>query len=593
MSAETLPGPQPTDPHAEHRRPLPAGAPSRIGRYEVLREIGTGSFGRVYYAHDPRLRRYVAVKVPKEQLPPDRHEKFLEEGRTIAGILHENICPVYDADVDGEIPFIVMRYVAATLDEVLKRGQLAPERAIGFAIQVAHALDAAHAKGVIHRDLKPSNLLYDEGSGQLLLADFGIARFLDGASATTGGGKGTPLYMAPEQWDPQAFGEITARTDVYSLGALLYQMLAGVPPFEGTQYQLLNQHMNKHPVPLVARRRELDQRCDTICNKAMEKLPTNRFPTARAFAEALDACLRNAMTDTGVFQPFLPVARQQSRRPSTLPEGARVPNAGEQLRVALNSSVSMTFCWVPGGECQLGAPSSERALVAGLSEHERDSYRGTLITAGFWLAKYPVTQEEWYAVADVVWYGRGAGRFQHNGPRASALVGVRDTRRFPIENVSWIDCSNLLDRLNRDVAPPLGAGMRVKFALPHEDEWEYACRGGLGNHRLFYFGNELNGTNANCDGREPLGTTTEGPFLGRPTEVGSYEAVAPHPWGLCDMHGNVWEWCENLFEDTSSRVLRGGAWDCKAEDCRTARRFRSRQSYSFDNCGLRLCLRPC
>ena len=591
MSAETLPGPQPTDPHAEHRRPLPAGAPSRIGRYEVLREIGTGTFGRVYYAHDPRLRRYVAVKVPKDALPPDRHEKFLNEGGTIAGILHENICPVYDADVDGGMPFIVMRYVATTLDEVLKRGPLAPQRAISFVVQVARALEAAHAKGVIHRDLKPSNLLYDEGSGQLLLADFGIAHFLDAASAT-GGGKGTPLYMAPEQWDPEAFGKITERTDVYSLGALLYQLLAGVPPFEGTQYQLLNQHVNKRPVPLVMRRSELDPRCDTICNRAMEKLPANRFPTARAFAEALEGCLRNAMTESNIFQP-IPVVRQRHPRTLTLPEGARIPRPGEQCRVALNQFVSITFCWVPGGECQLGAPASELAFTGGRAEHESEGHRGTFATAGFWLGKFPVTQFEWFTVYGPTLRESKPSCFQERGSRGAALGEVRSTNLLPVENVSWNDCRNLLERLNRDFKPPSELGMLAKFALPHEDEWEYACRGGMGNHQLFSFGNELNGTRANCDGRAPLGTTTEGPFLGRPTEVGSYEEVAPHPWGLCDLHGNVWEWCENLFEDTNSRVLRGGAWDSKPEDCRTARRFRSASSYRFDNCGLRLCLRPC
>lgn len=194
---------------------------------------------------------------------------------------------MYDADVTNGTPFIVMRFVAATLDELLKPGPLPPGRAVAFALHIARALEAAHTKGVIHRDLKPTNLLYDAGTDALLLTDFGIARVLDSATVTSGSSKGTPLYMAPEQWEPDSeFGKISVRTDVYSLGCLLFQMLVGKPPFEGSQYQLLNQHMRKVPQLVSKARADLSTDFDELCSRAMEKLQERRFASANEFARA-------------------------------------------------------------------------------------------------------------------------------------------------------------------------------------------------------------------------------------------------------------------------------------------------------------------
>ena len=158
------------------------------------------------------------------------------------------------------------------------------------------------------------------------------------------------------------------------------------------------------------------------------------------------------------------------------------------------------------------------------------------------------------------------------------------------------DCLNFLAKLND---PTKGAelvrvfGKRGKFVLPHEDEWEFACRGGKGNRRPYYFGDELNGKQANCDGTVPFGTATPGPYKKRTTAVGEYEKVSPHPWGLCDMHGNVYQWCENNYNEDpkNGRVVRGGSWGGDARGCRAAARLRRPPGIRSDFLGCRVCFR--
>jgi tRNA A-37 threonylcarbamoyl transferase component Bud32 len=281
------------DPHAAHRRVLPLGTPRTVGRYETLRLLGGGSFGRVYLAFDPEIERYVAVKMPI--LPPGSHREFLREARIVAQLHHPNICPVYDVGVQNDLPFIVMRYVdGGTLENVLAHGLLNSSKALRIAGQIARGLDAAHARGVFHRDLKPANVLYDEAASELLLTDFGVARWTEGATATTGGIKGTPAFMAPEQWGPGGmFGDISARTDVYSLGVLLFQLLTGAAVFPGTSPpEQMFAHCFTEPRRPSEVRPGLDPRLNDLVLKALAKKPAERHASAREFADAIAAYLR-------------------------------------------------------------------------------------------------------------------------------------------------------------------------------------------------------------------------------------------------------------------------------------------------------------
>jgi formylglycine-generating enzyme required for sulfatase activity len=160
-----------------------------------------------------------------------------------------------------------------------------------------------------------------------------------------------------------------------------------------------------------------------------------------------------------------------------------------------------------------------------------------------------------------------------------------------VEQVSWNDSRKFLGKLNERDGIEKVFGKGGKFVLPHEDQWEYACRSGKGNKQAFYFGHELNGTQANCDGNFPYGTNKKGDCKDRTTEVGRYARDWPHPWGLCDMHGNVWQLCDNNYEqtDTNSRVLRGGSWSSFALYCRSAFRLMIVPDARSDNVGFRVC----
>ena len=255
------------------------------------------------------------------------------------------------------------------------------------------------------------------------------------------------------------------------------------------------------------------------------------------------------------------------------------PLPGEAVEVEVAKGVKMTFCWIPEGKATLGSPSSEKCRS--VEETERE-----FTTKGFWMGKYPVTQAEWEAVM-----GNNPSGFSKGGRFKEQVAGV-DTNRFPVDSVSWNDCQDFLKKANQKWKMP--AAMRQgRLALPHEDQWEYACRGGKGNEQPFYFGKELNGTLANVDGSNPYGARTTGPFLDRTSEVGRYERAAPHPWRLCDMCGNVWQWCENIHEDwNEQRVLRGGSWYMPAAMARSAGRFRDLPDFRYFGNGFRVVVLP-
>jgi serine/threonine protein kinase len=579
MSDETTP----RTPDGKFGDSVPTGTDPTIGRYRLERMLGNGAFGRVYLAFDPEIERHVAIKTPI--LAPDSHRAFLREARAIADIHHENVCPVYDVGTHQDVPYIVMRFVrGGTFADLIERAPPKIDDALKYVTQIANGLEVAHARGVVHRDLKPANVLYDEATDTLLLTDFGLARWFDSGAASTGGIKGTPNYMPPEQWGPNGpFGPISPRTDVYSLGVILYRLLTGVLPFTGSILELLTQHCQVPPRRPSEVKPGLDPRFDALCLTALAKQPCDRYESAKAFAQAVT----NFRTGSG--SGLIPVPGPVTPKPGTtmelsLPLGLK--------RAYFPRGLKMVFCWIPAGECRLGSPPAEQKAVAEQSADsddwlaaERESARGVYKSTGFWLGKFPVTQAEWYALT-----GGEPSYFRRGGKDGNLIAGL-DTMPFPVEGVSWdMICGRggFLEKLNAVSGIEKVLGKVGRFALPHEDDWEYASRGGRGNSQPFYWGGEIDGTQANVDGGRPFGTKRPGPNLKRPTAVGTYEAAFPHPWGLCDMHGNVWEWCANLYERTTNRVLRGGAWNLNGRSARAAARYGFSPSLHRNSFGFRV-----
>lgn len=268
--------------------------PASIGRFKILSILGEGGFGTVYKARDPQLDREVAIKVPKVAVLGSDFdaERFLREAKTAARLRHPNICPVYEVGMENERLFIVMAFVEGqTLADHLKaRKSPMPPRQIAKLVQrLALALQAAHDKGIVHRDLKPSNVLIDRERSDVIITDFGLARrpAQPGAVETQSGIiMGTPAYMAPEQ----ARGEVRAigpRTDVYSLGVILYELLSGRRPFGGTVGEVIGQVIHVEPEPPSKVRPDADPRLEAICLKAMAKDPAARYGSMRELADAL------------------------------------------------------------------------------------------------------------------------------------------------------------------------------------------------------------------------------------------------------------------------------------------------------------------
>jgi tetratricopeptide (TPR) repeat protein len=299
----------------------PGGLPfTHLGRFEVRREIGAGSCGVVFLAYDPQLRREVALKVPHATalLSPLLRERFLREARAAAGLSHPNIVGVYEAGEAGPVCYLAAQYwpgpsLAAWLAARTEAVPIAD--AARLVATLAAAVQHAHLRGVLHRDLKPANILLEGARGEgrgtreeetglsgpsplvprpspLLpkITDFGLAKLLtgdDGTQTQTGAILGTPHYMAPEQAQGKR-AEVGPAADVYALGAILYELLTGRPPFVGdTVLETLEQVRATEPLPPSGLRRNLPRDLETICLRCLEKDPGKRYPSAGALAEDL------------------------------------------------------------------------------------------------------------------------------------------------------------------------------------------------------------------------------------------------------------------------------------------------------------------
>ncbi len=256
-------------------------------RYRIQRELGQGGMAKVFLAHDLKYERAVAVKVLRPELAAEvGAARFLREIQIAARLHHPHILPLYDSDQTDGLVYYVMPYIEGeTLRQRLARERQLPiSDALQIAREVADALSYAHSCNVVHRDIKPANILLD--AGHALVADFGIARAIGTGETSTGHIVGTPAYMSPEQ--VEGVTSIDGRSDIYSLGCVLFEMLVGEPPFRGTTVLSVIANRISAPVPSPRAYRELvPEAVDAAVRKAMAMLPADRFSTALQFAEAL------------------------------------------------------------------------------------------------------------------------------------------------------------------------------------------------------------------------------------------------------------------------------------------------------------------
>ncbi len=292
--------------------------PRQIGKYDVVDRLGSGAFGVVYRCRDAALERTVAVKVLSTAGPADPGllERFQRESRAAARISHPHIVPIYEAGLEGDRPYLVMEHVEGqSLDRLIGSPRLTLETALRVIFHLAQALQAAHEQGVIHRDVKPANVLIDH-EGRPKLTDFGLARLATdpGGLSRSGDLLGTPRYMSPEQV-LLGHGEVDCRTDIYSLGAVMYEMLTGVPAADGpTAMAVLRKISDEEPVPLRDLRPQIPEEVAAICRRMMAKDRDLRYATAGAVAGDIQAFMLRKMLGTPEIEMLAGLPAPRPRR---------------------------------------------------------------------------------------------------------------------------------------------------------------------------------------------------------------------------------------------------------------------------------------
>ena len=542
--------------------PRVQGHPTLARRWQLLRCLGRGGMGVVYLARHTTLGQLAAVKCLRPEYAEDRGflSRFRREAQVAARIHHAHMVGVRDFDDQGPLVHLVLEFIEGrTLRRLLREeGPLELAQALRLTQEIAAGLAAAHAAEIIHRDLKPDNVLVD-ASGRARVTDLGLAKDLgqqrtDLTVAGTRGG--TPGYMSPEQWTALALAD--QRSDVWALGATLYFLLVGkdaIPADELAESRTVDLPF-PDPCALVP---GLPRSAGLLVRRLTSSNPEDRPQDAGEALELLasltPAILRAAEVRA---QPEARCPAGWSVRDAQPPPGAAAQEPGPARKAGwawrvVEPQSGASFLLVEPGEFELGSPPEE-------GEADERPRRRVILTRPFYLAEAPLTQAQWVRLE-----GANPSRFQDDS--------------LPVERISWEDCVRVC--------------ARYELRLPTEAEWEYACR--AGTNTTWSTGAALGADQANV---APPGAEDD-PAL-KTTPSGSFP---PNPWGLLDMHGNVWEWCSDVYDahyyssaapvdprnphGGERRVLRGGCFRQEANAARSAQRGHAREAFAAAGIGLR------
>jgi len=346
--------------------------PTRLGPYEIRGTIGAGGMGVVYLAWDARLHRSVAVKTlhPAFAVDAVARERFLREARAAAAVSHPNVTQIHDIGEDEGRPYFAMEYLEGqSVQELLdERGSIAPDLAVSIARQAAAGLKAAAERGIVHRDVKPSNLFLAK-DGTLKVTDFGLAKQLLADSKLTSDGQffGTPNYISPEQ---AGGGRADARSDIYSLGATLYEMVSGRPPFLGdSPVSVVMQHL-RDPVPPVRQSNPaVPVPVATLIHKMLSKSPSARPQDYDDLIRHLDR------TATTISAPAAIIAPQAARRDGADPSVHRPAGRIAAYCILGVSAIAVVGIWMKPGDAASTVPAPAAAPAAAVGRTEPATFR--------------------------------------------------------------------------------------------------------------------------------------------------------------------------------------------------------------------------
>ncbi|MEQ9235347.1 SUMF1/EgtB/PvdO family nonheme iron enzyme [Coleofasciculus sp. E2-BRE-01] len=550
-----------------------SGQPLKQGKYIIDQLLGCGGFGVTYRAKDSASGKLVAIKTLNisQQFKPNFNqiqEKFLNEALCLARCQHPHIVEVYPQlfQEDG-VWCMVMDYIDGQdlASYRQSRGRLLEAEALEIIKQVGEALIYVHQQGFLHRDVKPKNILLRQDSLSVVLIDFGLAReFIPGEEQSLTNW-GTECFAPIEQYERR--GNFGAYTDVYALAATLYFVLTGELPYSATIRQQGN-------IPLVPPKHHNPQISDRVNNailKGMELEPQSRPQTVQEWLMLLSS-------------PQLSVFHFEVITVDATGEIInRCYHDTHYFVEALDNEISLEMIAIPGGEFLMGSPETEEG------RRDTENPQHLVKLSSFYMGKYPITQAQWQLSTTLPEVNQALN------PNPSSLKG----KNRPVEQISWNDAVEFCARLSQKTGR--------MYRLSSEAEWEYACR--AGTTTPFYFGETITPELANFNGSFTYAAAPKSIYHRQSTDVGSFP---PNAFGLYDMHGNVWEWCADLWHSnyrgapsdgrvwngaennqfgfmSRFRVLRGGSWVSRPKQCRCASRLNGNlDDWSLFNFGLRV-----
>ena len=593
----------PSDSYVNHlsppyRRPVPMHIKKLLSDHRIMHLIGSGGFANVYEGTNIDGLA-IAVKVPQvkfdETVDSTVLKKFSSEAEIWEKLEHENIVGIYESGI-RPVPYIAMELMdGGSLKQLMENHKLTVGEAVQIMQQVLKGLSYAHRMASVHRDLKPDNILFTS-DGVAKITDWGIGKFMASTSKSKSLGiKGTLDYCSPEQFNKRQYGKIDWQTDIFQVGVMFYEMVTGTNPFAGEDMaDCMGKVLMFEPEPPSSLIPEISEELDEVIMGAIEKKKDDRWKSG-------DVMLSELRSVTGKKKKRLlkPKTEEWDVPPPPKEERNTCPECGNLIgfdnKKLRCKNCRKFFCetcegWIDktsaykGYKVKVGYPYCEdcyekevdgkkRTIEVHIKKKGSEKWRKMgedrvnsigmkfkkIPGKSYYMGKYAVTQKEWKSVMGATpWKGKG---------------NVKEGNDYPATYISWDDCQKFAKKLNSK------EGVN-KYRLPTEAEWEYAC--GAGSRTKYCFG----------DDKRRLGEYAW--YDENAYDIGEKYAhrvgrKKPNKWGLYDMHGNVWEWCQDWYDDEyKHRVDRGGCWGGSSGLCESSYRDRGTPDTRFYYLGVRL-----